>query len=95
MSTVITYRARSAGRDAARALGYAAGQVDTWTRRIGLWQLLSALTGADTPTTAGAADGSGAGREGGVRDDAPLPEAVLDLARQFEDVPRHLGIHRQ
>ena len=89
VSTVITYRARSAVRDAARALGYPAGQIDTWTRRIGPWEPLSAPAGAaDTPRPTGTADDFGHGPR-----EAPVPEAVVELARQFEGVPRHLGIH--
>ncbi|GAA4540770.1 error-prone DNA polymerase [Amycolatopsis samaneae] len=37
VANVITYRARSAVRDAARALGYAPGQQDAWSKQIDRW----------------------------------------------------------
>ena len=79
VANVITYRARSAVRDAARALGFAPGQQDAWSRQVDRWRgvpsIDAALAGGDAP--------------GGV--DIPVP--VLELAAQFEDLPRHLGIH--
>jgi error-prone DNA polymerase len=37
VANVITYRARSAVRDMAKALGYSAGQQDAWARQIDRW----------------------------------------------------------
>ena len=37
VANVITYRARSAIRDMAKALGYAPGQQDAWAKRIDGW----------------------------------------------------------
>ena len=37
VAVVVSYRARSAVRDAAKALGYSPGQVDAWARRIERW----------------------------------------------------------
>ncbi len=37
VANVITYRARSAVRDMAKALGYSTGQQDAWSRRIDRW----------------------------------------------------------
>ena len=37
VANVITYRARSAVRDAARALGFAAGQQDAWAKEVDRW----------------------------------------------------------
>lgn len=37
VANVITYRARSAIRDAARALGYSPGQQDAWSKQIDRW----------------------------------------------------------
>jgi error-prone DNA polymerase len=37
VANVITYRARSAVRDMARALGYSPGQQDAWSKRIDRW----------------------------------------------------------
>jgi error-prone DNA polymerase len=72
VANVITYRARSAVRDMAKALGYAPGQQDAWSKQIDAWGNVS--TTANQP-------------------DHGIPEAVLELAMEIEDAPRHLGIH--
>lgn len=91
VANVITYRARSAVRDMARALGHAPGQADAWAKQFDRWDGLAAqTTGASAPTQpAGQSPG-----KPGVLDtgDAP-PPLVVELARQVEHAPRHLGIH--
>ena len=72
VANVITYRARSSVRDMARALGFAPGQQDAWSRQIDAWGNIAATV-----------------RQGGH----DIPAAVIDLATQIEDAPRHLGIH--
>ena len=79
VANVITYRARSAVRDMARALGYAPGQQDAWSRRIDRWGPVA----EGSTEQAGAADSSG----------PAIPADVADLAAQVEHAPRHLGIH--
>ncbi len=37
VANVITYRGRSAMRDAAKALGYSVGQQDAWSKELGRW----------------------------------------------------------
>lgn len=75
VANVITYRARSAVRDMAKALGYATGQQDAFAKAVDRWSNLgSTHTEAGAPTT-------------------EIPAPVLDLARQAEHLPRHLGIH--
>lgn len=69
---VITYRAKSAVRDMAKALGFAPGQQDAWSKQVDRWG----------PVEATAAQA-----------DHDVPAAVLDLAAQIQDFPRHLGIH--
>jgi error-prone DNA polymerase len=78
VANVITYRARSAVRDAARALGFDPGQQDAWSKALDRWGSVPE-PGSEQPDTA----------PGAVR----VPEPVLDLARRLEDLPRHLGIH--
>lgn len=46
VANVISYRPRSAVRDAAKALGYSAGQQDAWSKEIDRW-------GAETPDDQG------------------------------------------
>ncbi len=71
VANVITYRARSAVRDMAKALGYAPGQQDAWSKQIDAWSGVSATAQQETS----------------------IPPAVLELAAEIEDAPRHLGIH--
>ncbi len=78
VANVITYRARSAVREAAKALGYAPGQQDAWSKQVDAWGRVQA-TEAQV-----AANGE---------PDHDIPPAVLALAEQMEDLPRHLGIH--
>ncbi len=70
VANVITYRAKSAIRDAAKALGYATGQQDAFSKATDRWSGLKKQKGA-----------------------IDLPDDVIELAQQFEDLPRHLGIH--
>ena len=72
VANVITYRARSAVRDMAKALGYAPGQQDAWSKQVDGW--------GGVATTA-------------AQPDQSIPAAVLELAGEVEDAPRHLGIH--
>ena len=72
VANVITYRAKSAVRDMAKALGHAPGQQDAWSKRVDGWGTVE--TTAKQP-------------EHGI------PSEVIELARQIEDAPRHLGIH--
>ncbi len=68
VANVITYRARIAVRDMARALGFSQGQQDAWSKQISNW-------GA---------------RPSDIDD---VPEQVVDLANQIQNLPRHMGIH--
>jgi len=72
VANVITYRARSAVRDMAKALGYSTGQQDAWSKQVDGWGGVSSLE---------------------QRDDHGIPPAVVEMAAEIEDAPRHLGIH--
>ena len=78
VANVITYRARSAVRDMAKALGHAPGQQDAWAKQIDRWSHV-----ADSERQRGP--------DGHV--DHDIPSEVLALAAEVEDFPRHLGIH--
>jgi error-prone DNA polymerase len=78
VANVITYRPRSAVRDAGRALGFSPGQLDRWSRRIDGWGPLASVA-AETDAHDASADA--------------IPAPVFDLALQLEGFPRHLGIH--
>src|SRR5215213_5458119 len=69
VANVITYQARSAVRDMGRALGYAPGQLDAWSRQVDAWGPIEATV------------------------EHEIPDQVMELARQVQRFPRHLGIH--
>ena len=85
VANVITYRARSAVRDAAKALGFAPGQQDAWSKELDRW-------GGIPGPGEGAVEGGAVDGTTGARD-LSAPEPVLALARRMADLPRHLGIH--
>ena len=78
VANVITYRARSSVRDMAKALGFAPGQQDAWSKQVDAWGRVEVTAAQHGP------DGT---------PDHDIPANVLELARQVEDFPRHLGIH--
>ena len=83
---VVTYRARSAVRDVARALGYSPADVDRlskWVRRQE-----GAQAGGQERLHAAEAEEEGVSSAppGGL-------ELVTELAGQLEDTPRHLSVH--
>ncbi|MEV4130022.1 error-prone DNA polymerase [Nocardia sp. NPDC049707] len=49
VANVITYRGKSAVRDAARALGFSPGQQDAWSRQVSRWAGVGAETDTDIP----------------------------------------------
>jgi error-prone DNA polymerase len=69
VANVITYQARSAVRDMGRALGYAPGQLDAWSRQVDAWGPIEATVEHD------------------------IPDQLMELAREVQRFPRHLGIH--
>jgi error-prone DNA polymerase len=69
VANVVAYQARSAVRDMGRALGYAPGQLDAWSRQVDAWGPVEATVEHD------------------------IPSQVMELARQVQRFPRHLGIH--
>jgi error-prone DNA polymerase len=80
VANVITYRGRSAVRDAAKALGHPPARQDAWAKSLdrygGLGELAAKNAGGD-----------------GTRDPDSIPADVLILAAEAEGGPRHLGIH--
>ena len=80
VANVITYRARSAVRDMARALGHPPARQDAWAKSLDRYGGLSELAAG----TAGGAKG---------RDPDAIGADVLRLAAEAEGGPRHLGIH--
>ena len=77
VANVITYRSKSAIRDMAKALGYATGQQDAFSKQVDRWRSVS----------------EGSVSAGAVDPDTTIPLPVLELAAEIEHFPRHLGIH--
>jgi error-prone DNA polymerase len=96
VANVITYRPRSAVRDIARALGYAPGQQDAWSKQIDYGYYWSGQS-EQSLRQAGAAQQAGTAQQGTAQhagtDTDAVPEQVLALAEQLQNAPRHLGIH--
>ncbi len=78
---VITYRTRSAIRDAGKALGLSLAQVDRLAKLLGSHEDLSRL-GPELLAQAGLDPG-----------ESPRVRQTLELARELAGFPRHLSIH--
>lgn len=106
VANVISYRPRSAVRDAARALGYDVGQQDAWSKNIERWGSLrpEAETKPRIEPAIAERDRQKEALWGSQRDLPAtdpkagtdidmIPDQVLDLADGLLRLPRHLGIH--
>jgi error-prone DNA polymerase len=91
VANVISYRPKSAVRDAARALGYDVGQQDAWSKSIEQWGTLRGTPQDDRP--ADTHDVAPAQAPASAAEEGQIPEPVLDLAERMLRLPRHLGIH--
>jgi len=91
VAVVVSYRARSAVRDAAKALGHSPGQVDAWARRIERW---GSLGNGHHPTAPHRKDRwtwwSAAAEGEAARRDAPM-DAVGDTRPGRDDVASEPG----
>ncbi|MBV9823733.1 MAG: error-prone DNA polymerase, partial [Actinobacteria bacterium] len=96
VANVITYRPRSAVRDIAKALGYAPGQQDAWSKQMAshYWQPEQPEQ-PDQPEQPEQPEQPAAGvpDTSRPRDPDAVPDRVLALAEQLQNAPRHLGIH--
>jgi len=104
VANVITYRPRSAVRDMGRALGYAPGQLDAWSRQVDdVWghgaQGGGSEGGGPGPTWGHGGQRPEGGGPGptkgplGTATDHDVPPEVMELAAELQHFPRHLGIH--
>src|SRR3954454_25334893 len=104
VANVITYRPKSAVRDVAKALGYSVGQQDAWSKEIEqgyYWDFEGDQQrnerSREEPADRDAARAErGADREIDPSEasgrDRDTPPAVLALAAELQNSPRHLGI---
>ena len=100
VANVITYRSRSAVRDMGKALGFAQGQVDAWSKQLDHFVPVprptvgKAAVGSASEQAAVERQAEGRGAERDHRHGAEtIPDEVLALAGEVEHFPRHLGIH--
>ncbi|MFV0253704.1 MAG: error-prone DNA polymerase [Beutenbergiaceae bacterium] len=103
VANVISYRPRSAVRDAAKAFGYDVGQQDAWSKGIERWGSLRPEPPAE-PARERVSERDRLRRDGpwtpsteveaaATGDIDAVPDPVVDLAEQMLRLPRHLGIH--
>lgn len=100
VANTITYRPRSAIRDAARALGYDQGQADQWAKNVEhrvprgpgrVLDLTKELNHSQTNELI-----AQEGREGLLSkrwETGDLPPEVAAISAHLQRLPRHLGIH--
>ena len=92
VANVITYRPKSAVRDIAKALGYSTGQQDAWSKEIEMgyyWTPdIFAIVEEESVEPA-----SPIPPEKSWEEDRTPPPAVVQLASELQNAPRHLGIH--
>ena len=81
-ANVITYRSRSAIREAGKALGFSLEQVDRLAKLVRAYEFRD-----DKDEVAALL------KSGGVDADAPRIRMLIELVRQIQDIPRHLGQH--
>jgi error-prone DNA polymerase len=93
VANVITYRPKSAIRDMAKALGYSPGQQDAWSKQIEqhYWSGSVTNNAMSMPTDDSSSERSSRGESPSQTDEPP--EAVVRLAEDLQNTPRHLGIH--
>jgi error-prone DNA polymerase len=99
VANVISYRPRSAVRDAARALGYDVGQQDAWSKSIDRWSSLKDRHKDHNEWLSLGRDSAGPRSFTSPPPPPPaaeldhIPVAVIDLAERLLRLPRHLGVH--
>ncbi len=93
VANVITYRAKSSIRDMAKALGYATGQQDAFSKSADAWggvATTAAQQELERSETGASAERS---KEAKLASRLHVPADVLAMAAEVEHFPRHLGIH--
>ncbi|MBN9612605.1 MAG: error-prone DNA polymerase, partial [Actinobacteria bacterium] len=91
VANVISYRPRSAVRDAAKALGYSPAQQLRFAKGMERWGEMPLPDPAPGGAPANPATTAATGNPAASEHDPP--EAVRRLAAQLAKAPRHLGIH--
>jgi error-prone DNA polymerase len=81
-ANVITYRTRSAAREIGKALGFARDQVDRLSKLLQRFEFRDSADDFALQLKAGVVD-----------PEAPRVHMLIDLVRQIQGLPRHLGQH--
>jgi error-prone DNA polymerase len=85
-ANVITYRGRSAAREAGKALGFDAATLDRLTKLVSAWEWKDK---DDSPGR----DVQVAGQAAGLDLRHPRIARYVELCQRMQDLPRHLGQH--
>jgi error-prone DNA polymerase len=85
-ANVITYRGRSAAREAGKALGFDAATLDRLTKLVGAWEWKEK---DDSPGR----DLQKAGQDAGLDLQHPRIARYVEICQRMQDLPRHLGQH--
>ena len=85
-ANVITYRGRSAAREAGKALGFDAATLDRLTKLVSAWEWKEK---DDSPGR----DVQIAGQDAGLDLHHPRIARYVELCQRLQDLPRHLGQH--
>ena len=93
VANVISYRPRSAIRDAAKALGYTPTQQLRFARSAERWGELPTPAAPTAPAPAPTAPATSAAAPTGGISPHGIPTEILQLAAGLMKAPRHLGIH--
>jgi error-prone DNA polymerase len=81
-ANVITYRSRSAVREAGKVLGFAPEQVDRLAKLVRAYEFRDDQDEVEALL-----------KSGGVDAQAPRVRMLIEMVRQIQDLPRHLGQH--
>jgi error-prone DNA polymerase len=81
-ANVITYRSRSAIREAGKVLGFSPEQVDRLAKLVRAYEFRDDKDEVEALL-----------KSGGVDAEAPRVRMLIELVRQIQDLPRHLGQH--
>jgi error-prone DNA polymerase len=85
-ANVITYRGRSAAREAGKALGFDAATLDRLAKLVSAWEWKDK---DDSPGR----DVQDAGQDAGLDLRHPRIARYVELCQRMQDLPRHLGQH--
>lgn len=94
VANVITYRPKSALRDAGRAFGFPEGQVNRWSRQTNRsFSRHQDRSPQVPPSLDKACNGTNPPKRVSYIGPRDVPEQVMEMAIELQRLPRHMGIH--